>query len=130
MKSSNNITKGKYGESVACRFLINKKWNILARNVRRKSDEIDVIARDTRGVLVFVEVKTLIINSLSTLDALTPEDNLTAAKLRKIARTCEFLARKYADLIDEVAGWRIDLVAVELFSDGRRISAIRHYENI
>jgi putative endonuclease len=128
MKSRFDI--GKYGESIACQFLIKKGWHVLSRNVRRKSDEIDIIAKDGRETLVFVEVKTMVVNNLSTLDALRPEDNLTHMKLRKLTRTCEFFARKYADIAGEEAGWRIDLVAVELFSDGERISDIRHYENV
>jgi putative endonuclease len=124
------ISLGKYGEFVAKKYLINLKWQILGLNFRRKNDEIDIIARSPNKTLVFVEVKTRTINNLSTLDALTPEDNLTAEKLRKISRACEFFARKFDHLIDPEAGWRIDLIAIELCADGKRVSAIRHYKNI
>lgn len=128
MKS--RISQGKYGESIAINYVVNLGWSIITRNYRRKSDEIDAIAKTGDGLLVFIEVKTRTINNLSTLDALTPEDNLTAHKLHKISRTCEFFAREHPELVSEDLGWRIDLISVELHTDGEHISAIRHYENI
>ena len=124
----NNFNAGKYGENVACTYLNKNGWEILFRNYRRKSDEIDIIAK-LRELLVFFEVKTLIKHSLSTLDALRPEDNLTSAKLRKIRRTCEFFARLHPELIDPDAGWQMDLLAIEISPEGKTI-AIRHYKNI
>ena len=62
-------------------------------------------------------------------DRLLPEDNLTGAKFRKISRTCEFFARQHSELIDEEKGWRIDLIAIDIGTDGKA-SDVRHYENI
>src|SRR5213594_4454980 len=47
---------GKSGEDLACRVLERRGYAILARRYRRKSGEIDIIARDG-PTLVFVEVK-------------------------------------------------------------------------
>ena len=48
---------GKLGEELAARYLINKGYEILERNLRNRHKEIDLIAKD--GVdLVIVEVKT------------------------------------------------------------------------
>lgn len=128
MKS--RIIYGKYGESIASEHLLRLGWSIITRNYRRKADEIDLICKSEIGTLVFVEVKTIVINNLSTLDALTPEDNLTLKKLHKIGRTCEFFVRKHPELVNEEIGWRIDLVAIDLCADGKEISDLRHYENI
>ncbi len=125
-KSARN---GHIGEEVACQFLIKKGWRILARNQRNRSDEVDIVAIDTIRVLVFVEVKALVKRG-----GFSPEDNLSAAKLRKLNRTAQFFARQIfarrnQDLIDDEIGWRIDLIAVDLSESGNPI-AMRHYKNI
>jgi putative endonuclease len=48
---------GQRGEELAARFLERQGFAILARNLRSRLGEIDLIARDGR-TLVFVEVKT------------------------------------------------------------------------
>ena len=48
---------GRFGENEACRYLIEKGYEILARNYRSRYGEIDIIARQD-GAVVFVEVKT------------------------------------------------------------------------
>ena len=48
---------GKYGEDSAVQFLENRGYQIIDRNYRCPSGEIDIIARDGKW-LVFVEVKT------------------------------------------------------------------------
>ena len=50
--------KGSIGESVACRFLASKGYEILERNYRKPWGEIDIIAIKA-GVLRFVEVKSV-----------------------------------------------------------------------
>ena len=53
---SDKIEKGKAGEDLAARFLLEKGYQILARNYRYKRSEIDIIAQKD-NCLVFVEVK-------------------------------------------------------------------------
>ncbi|HWL08738.1 MAG TPA: YraN family protein [Planctomicrobium sp.] len=48
---------GNRGEHAAARFLKRKGYKILARQMRNRQGEIDLIALD-QGVFVFVEVKT------------------------------------------------------------------------
>ncbi len=55
---SDNLRLGKIGEDIAGRFLLDNGYEILERNWRFKRAEIDIIAKDTDGILVFVEVKT------------------------------------------------------------------------
>lgn len=75
------ISKGAIGETIAARFLRDKKYTILAANYRCRFGEIDIIAAD-RSYIAFVEVKT------RRADALyTPREAVTAAKQRRIMQT-------------------------------------------
>lgn len=132
-----HLEVGSLGEDAAARHLTARHFFILERNARLKFGEIDIIARDPKGVLVFVEVKTL--NNPSML---SPEDNLTRAKFKKLARACSAYANTHPELVDESLGWRIDLSSVvinpaaplapeaTLFSFGKNNFAIFYYENI
>jgi putative endonuclease len=129
MNNKNNINIGKIGEDIAYKYLVNNRWRILERNYRRKSDEIDIIGISIDKILTFFEVKALVKQGLSTLDVLTPEDNLTVAKLGKISRTCNFFAGRHPEFVDPNRGWRIDLLAIELDLH-KKMGRVRHYENI
>lgn len=75
------VSKGAIGETIAARFLREKKYTILAANYRCRFGEIDIIAAD-RSYIAFVEVKT------RRADALyTPREAVTAAKQRRIMQT-------------------------------------------
>lgn len=50
--------KGRAGEDVAVEYLTGIGYTIVERNFQTRAGEIDCIARDKSGVLVFVEVKT------------------------------------------------------------------------
>ncbi len=148
--AKHNLNVGIEGEKVAGQYLIKKGWVVLFKNIKRKGDEIDIIARDPKGTLVFCEVKTMAIRACATVDttctdgpageSLMPEDNMTAFKRRKMARGCEFFARSNPDMVDQEKGWRMDLIAVDLqklgpagpWSAAARyaVAGIRHYENI
>lgn len=52
-----NLEKGKYGESLAKNFLIEKGYKILEMNFTTKAGEVDIVALD-KDILVFIEVKT------------------------------------------------------------------------
>ncbi|OGM92620.1 hypothetical protein A2372_04225 [Candidatus Wolfebacteria bacterium RIFOXYB1_FULL_54_12] len=132
-----HLQTGSLGEQVAANFLSNLGHTILDRNVRMKFGEIDIISRDPMGVLIFTEVKTL-----SRAYALSPEDNLTRAKFRKLSRACSAYANARPELVSNSLGWRIDLVAVVInftlplapeyrtFSFGKNNFAVSRYENI
>lgn len=53
-----SIQKGLEGESLACEYLVSHGYQIVKRNFRCPRGEIDIIAIDTSGCLVFFEVKT------------------------------------------------------------------------
>jgi putative endonuclease len=54
---SDKIKTGNKGEDLAANFLVERGYEIVARNFRYKHAEIDIIARQ-KTFLVFVEVKT------------------------------------------------------------------------
>ncbi len=114
---------GTIGEEATTLFLKKKGYLIIDRNRRMPGGEIDIIARDSQGVLVFVEVKTM---SSDKETDLMPEDHATAAKLRKMRQAAMLFAGSRSDLIREDKGWRIDLVAVTLSVPMK----IVHYENV
>lgn len=116
---------GKIGENLACEYLVNNGYKILARNYRRKWGEIDIVAKYKDGTLVFFEVKTM----AYVPDGLEPEDQATYSKLSKVRRACEEFAASHEDLIDAKRGWRIDLLALVLTTNDKDY-IIKHYENI
>lgn len=70
---------GRRGEDVACEFLTGKGHIIVQRNFRSGHLEIDIISLDRNGVH-FVEVKSRVAPV-----AVSPEENVTAAKQKKVA---------------------------------------------
>ena len=70
---------GKRGEDVACEFLTGKGHTIVQRNFRSGHLEIDIISLDRNGVH-FVEVKSRVAPVM-----VSPEENVTASKQRKVA---------------------------------------------
>lgn len=119
-----NLSLGKVGEDLACAYLVKRGFRVLLRNYRTKWDELDVIAQDRDGTLVFVEVKTLTQRD----GGLIPEDNMTPTKKEKISRACRQFAAEHEDLVREDRGWRIDLIAISIKEDGGHEA--RYYKNI
>jgi len=114
MKKRSTKEKGQEGERLAARFLKEQGFRILDRNYRNRIGEIDIVAED-RGVLVFVEVRTLEASA-----GHSPEETIQWKKQRSISRTAEAYIH-YKRLEDRPA--RFDVVAVTL--DGTR-STLRH----
>jgi putative endonuclease len=49
---------GRQGEQAVAEWIQEHKWTLLAQNARIGPGEIDLIALDPQGALVFIEVKT------------------------------------------------------------------------
>jgi Holliday junction resolvase-like predicted endonuclease len=56
-----------------------------------------------------------------------PEENLTAAKLKKLQRTAQLYVGHNQELVDDKMGWRIDLIAITLCGDS---ADIKYFENL
>ncbi len=128
MSSRQHLSVGAAGEDAAADYLITKKYRIVERNHRQKWGELDIVAMAPDRTLVFVEVKTICTDlTLSSNNFITPEDNMTTAKIRKTKRAAEAYANARPKLVGD-RGWRIDVVAVDIHRNGG--VDIRHYENI
>jgi putative endonuclease len=121
----NRMQIGRIGEISAARYLESRGWVVLARNCRSKIGEIDIVARDPSGIIVFIEVKTF---SRAYENGLIPEDNLSKAKMRKFRRMCTLFSAKHSYLFGSEDSWRMDLTAITLLGSGKAL--LRHYINI
>ena len=110
---------GRWGERRVRRHLRRKGWRILARNWRHEGGELDVVAADPQGVIVFVEVKSRRDEMWAQAqDAVGPE------KRRHLTHLAQSFVRAYK-IKDRPL--RFDVVAVVLPESGP--VELRHYEN-
>ncbi len=113
---------GREGEAFAAKYLEKMGYWIIDRNKRWRWGELDIIAVAPDKTLVFVEVKT------TTPGAIKPEDEMTAAKIKKFRRTATIYAGTRPELVNDERGWRLDVIALE--KNGNESFSVRHYENI
>ncbi len=93
---------GKQGEQQAVNFLMEKGYQILARNFRFDRAEVDIIAKK-ETTLVSVEVKTR-----STIDFGNPQDFVSAKQIQQIVKATDyFITSQNLDV--EV---RFDIIAI------------------
>jgi len=109
---------GQFGERLAVQHLLSEGYYIRERNFRTREGEIDIIAEGD-GVLAFVEVRARRGDAMGTaLESLTP------AKRRRLLALAEAYCQGRPDLPSQR---RVDLIALELASDGRLLS-LQHVE--
>ncbi|NCN52933.1 YraN family protein [Candidatus Wolfebacteria bacterium] len=113
-----NINIGKLGEDIASVYLMDEGYFILDKNIRKNYGEIDIIAKNSDKTLVFIEVKTMKIKN-PAIAGLSPEDNLTQAKLRKFKKIASSYANSHPELIDNSKGYQLDLITIS-FEDVSR----------
>ncbi len=109
-KTSSNKTTGAFGEEVVAQFLINRGNEIIERNWRVREGEIDIIALDSQGTFLFVEVKTR--SSLAFGHPLEAINNEKAHRMQRLALA--WLATNRALGCE----FQIDCAAVLLAKDG------------
>lgn len=116
---------GDRGERAAARMLRRKGYRVIARNLRTTAGEADLVClAPLRDAAVLVEVKTRRV-SREAASHRPPETGLTAKKqqrLRSVARALATHPKLRALPV------RIDLVAIDWPTDGRKPLAMRHYE--
>lgn len=79
----NNREKGSFGEEKAVKYLKHRFYKILETNYRRKTGEIDIIAKKD-GYIIFVEVKYRKTTSMGL-----PREAVTPFKQGQIKRTAQ-----------------------------------------
>jgi putative endonuclease len=110
----NTRAKGASAEDLAAEYLVGQGFTILERNYRVRIGEIDCVARDKNGTLVFVEVK-----SARTGSCGHPFSWVDAAKQRTLARVARWYLAEHGS---RACACRFDVIAL---SDGR----IEHLRN-
>ncbi len=104
--------QGRRGETYAAAWLERRGWVVIARRVKTKAGEVDLVAR-REGLVAFVEVKVR--RSIAELDHAIDEP-----RLARVAAAAELLFPTYAQAGDDL---RVDVL---LLAPGCRP---RHIEN-
>ncbi len=114
---------GRYGESLARRYLVKKNLQIVKNNYKVCGGEIDIIAyEDKKDLLIFVEVKTRTLQNFGK-----PEEAVTEQKKQNLKRAAlRFLSEnKYPAF----QNYRFDCLSVELNFKNHQ-AKITHYKYI
>lgn len=116
---------GARGERVAARYLRRRGYRVVARNLRGRFGEIDLLAEAPDGrTLVVVEVKAAApADGEPAAPELRPEVHVNPVKQRKLAALAAQLVRRLK-LADRPV--RFDVIAVELPRGAQPL--IRHHE--
>jgi len=101
-----NTQKGKRGEDAAARFLSDNGFALIARNYKTHAGEIDIIAKDACGVIVFIEVKARFNENFGR-----PCESVGAVKQRRIKNA----ALAYLFAVGAPCGeCRFDIIEIDL----------------
>ena len=84
----NKRETGAAGEDLAVKFLLRRGYRIIDRNFYARQGEIDIIAKDKKG-LAFIEVKTR-----NTPDLGYPAEAVTPIKTHRIRKTALYYLMK------------------------------------
>lgn len=110
---------GRWGEDLAARYLLDRGFQLVGRNVCTPYGELDLVCRQA-GTWVFVEVKTRK-NAAFGL----PEAGITPAKRQHLIHSAEDYLQGQ---LESDADWRIDVIAIVGYP-GREAPEIVYYEN-
>lgn len=122
---------GRLGEAIVSRSFIRKGYEVLGRNYRKKFGEIDIVARETAGIVHFIEVKSV---SYETVEALEwavshetwrPEEKVHHHKQIRFGRTVETWLMEHP----EVNQYQIDIVTVCMVLC-EKYAKVKIFENI
>jgi len=114
--SNRNQKIGAWGESAAAKYLEERGYLLVARNVRTPYGEIDIVT-EKGGIIIFVEVKTRTSKSLGP-----PEISVTARKQEHMIAAAEHYSQE-----NKIDHWQIDVIAVERKRNDT--PEIIHFEN-
>ncbi|AEF93991.1 UPF0102 protein yraN [Desulfotomaculum nigrificans CO-1-SRB] len=112
---------GNRAEDEATRYLIKLGWQIIERNYRCRLGELDIIARDERGTLVFVEVR-----SRSGVTHGSPEESVDYRKQKKLRMLGQQYLLARPQYINRPC--RFDVLAITYHNNGG-LASIKHIRN-
>lgn len=110
-----NKELGQFGETKACEYLLQNKYELVARNVRTRYGELDIIAKKDDSIIA-IEVKTR-----RTRQFGLPCEAVTPSKQNHIRRSLELFLEQYSNTDIPV---RFDVIEVYVLSTGHQ--KIRH----
>jgi putative endonuclease len=112
------------GEDYVVAYLARAGWDVIARNWRTRSGELDIVAREGEW-LVFVEVRTRRARRDGSSPALgRPEESVVPRKQMRLVAMVE----AYLFEMPCSGPWRIDVIALEMRSDGS-VARFNHYRD-
>ncbi|MBC7352456.1 MAG: YraN family protein, partial [Thermogutta sp.] len=113
-------TLGDTSEAAACRFLVQRGYQIVARNVRFRSGEVDIVATDGES-WIFVEVR-------SRRSGCDPDiaDTVTPAKQRRVIRAALEYLKSHGGPTRPL---RFDVITVLWPKHGTDLPKITHWES-
>ena len=112
---------GQCGEIAAARYLRDNDYDIITANYHTKMGEIDIVAMDEKGTMVFVEVKTRNEDAIAN-----PSEWVTKQKQNKIIATALTFIKAYKFSGNS----RFDVIEVFINKGGNHNNAkINHIEN-
>lgn len=123
MNKKENYNKGRIGEEMALKFLLEKDFRLIEQNYENYLGEIDLIMMD-KDVLVFVEVKLKVGDRFGI-----PEEMIGKNKLSKIKRVAESYLVINKEIKKQFEKYRIDAVCL-VVDKNNNIERINHYENL
>ncbi len=100
-----NQELGELGEKLAKKFLEERDYEVICQNFNSRQGEIDIIAKDKEGVMVFVEVKTR-----TTLEYGLPAEAVDEIKKEHILK-----AAKYYLHINNMEEYELRFDVIEVF---------------
>lgn len=115
-----NSKVGQFGEKLAEKYLADKGYRMIDRNLKLGYQEIDLIAKIS-GQVIFIEVKTRTNDFFGQAD-----EAITSTKIKKLKKARnQYLAVNKVDPEKS----RFDLVAINI-DKKRKIAKIKHYKDI
>jgi len=118
-----NFKKGRVGEEIAKKFLLEKGFEIIEQNYSIDMGEIDIIALDNNW-LVFVEVKLKVGDRFGT-----PEEMISKGKIWQIRRVAEMWLLNNEKMRRKYPQQRIDAVCIVTDTDYNVLS-LKYYDNL
>jgi len=112
------LAVGRRGEELAVKYLMNKGYEILARNYRCKIGELDVVARHAQA-LIFVEVR-----SSSSLAFGWPHESVNKKKRAKLRLVAQYYIQSTCFKLPV----RFDVIGISFGTDGK-LRNIEHVED-
>lgn len=110
--------KGKKAEKIAEKYFISKGFEIVGKNFKTKTGEIDLIVKKDK-LLVFVEVKSTFLPQF-----FIPEFKIDPLKQQRILNTAKIFWLKNYKKFSKIKEIRFDVVIIDLKNE-----KLKHYES-